>query len=37
MSKRKYIKPSMETIKENSVIVQEVSSEPRNLPEKVEE
>ena len=37
MSKRKYIKPSMETIKENSVTVQEVSSEPSNLPEKVEE
>lgn len=37
MSKRKYIKPSMETIKENSVTVQEVSNEPSNLPEKVEE
>ena len=37
MSKRKYIKPSSETTKENSVTVQEVSSEPSNLPEKVEE
>lgn len=37
MSKRKYIKPSMETIKENSVTVQEVDNEPSNVPEKVEE
>lgn len=37
MSKRKYIKPSSETTKENSVTVQEVSNEPSNLPEKVEE
>lgn len=37
MSKRKYIKPSSETTKENSVTVQEVSNEPSNIPEKVEE
>lgn len=37
MSKRKYIKPSMETIKENSVTVQEVHNESSNVPEKVEE
>ena len=37
MSKRKYIKPSSETIKEYSVTVQEVSGEFSNVSEKVEE